>query len=852
MTIVNKKIELEYIISFFIVIISYHIMYGINTILPSNVNWLMSTYHDWGTHYLGAAFYRNEPWGFPLGNMNNYYYPVGTNVGFTDSAPLLAFLTKLFSGILPEKFQYLGICLFACQLLLAFYTIKIFKLYKVNRYITIIAVVLVSLNPVFIFRGIHPALCSHFLLLASLYYYLIDSNKSNAKSINLKQVFILFIAATLNPYITFMVAGFNVILPIKNYFYDKSISFKNLIFFPILSAFSVLFFWIVFGMIQFKTSTNLASVDSFNQYSFNLNSFYNSYGHFSEFLPDYGYVNDKQYEGFAYFGIGMMVIILIFMVCTLIRFLKDKNEFILIGKKYWPLFLVCFSLFLFSITNEVTLGTRTLIKLPLPGLIEKLGYIFRASGRFVWPLYYVIFVFSLLSFTKLKISTYLKLGILSLIMGIQIYDIQYLITFRELKSGDYHTALKDDKWIKVFKEFEEIITYPPFETSLAYNMDYQDLCFLALEAKKPITNGYVARSNIEDKDAYKTNLLGLIKSGSIGKNQLFITTEKYIEDFDFLIYKDLVTLKKLDNFIFVYSKEKAIGNYFDEDSESLNYINIIIDKYKNRGNLKPSKIKLVESNAIQFYFDEYDFNKDENALKIRGWAFIKDTDNNKGDSIFIALSNNRASYLVPLETVSRQDITGSFKKTYLDDSGINTLVFTDKLEKGNYTVGIMIKAKNGITTYTKTNEIITTDNVKISVSEQKTSVKGMSLKSKFDLRQFSPIQSKNGKGLVFFENSSTKSPQIQLEKGNYTLKFRGISYPSKPINGENAHFQVKINGKKLGEFYLEGEGSKVNPIIDFTIGSNQNASIELTYDNDILVKGEDRNAIISEIEIIKK
>jgi uncharacterized protein DUF6311 len=687
-----------YIISLILVLFFYHIIYGFSTLNPTNINWIMSAYHDWGQHYLGAAFYRNESWCFPLGNMNSFYYPVGTNVGFTDSIPLLAFITKIFSGILPEKFQYLGLWLLVCQLLLAFYTIKIFRLYRANQYLILIAVILVSLNPVFIFRGIHPALSSHFLILASIYHYLIDSSKNNAKGINSKQVLILFIAATINPYITFMVAGFNVIIPIKNYFYDKSINLKQLIFFPILSIVSVLFFWIIFGMIQFKTSTNLASVDSFNMYSFNLNSFYNSYGHFSKFLPDYGFVNDKQYEGFAYLGIGMIIIVVIAIASVIIKCLKSKKEIISKTRKFALLLLLCLSLFLFAITNEVTFGTKTLVQLPLPGLIEKLGFIFRASGRFVWPLYYVIVIFSLLVFSEFKINKYIKIGLLTLLMGIQIYDTQYLISFRDLPSGDYHTALSDDKWISVFKEFDEIITYPPFETSLQYNMDYQDLCFLALEAKKPITNGYVARSNIEDKDAYRTNLLEKIKSGNIGKNQLIITTEKYIEDFDFLIYKDLVTLKKLNNFIFIFSKEKAIEKYFDESPENSNYINFIIDKYKNRGNLKQSKIKLVEGNAIQFYFDEYDFNKKENALKVRGWAFIKETDNNKGDSIYIALSNSRISYLVPLETVSRQDITGSFKKTYLDDSGINTIIFTDKLEKGTYAVGVMIKAKNGSTT----------------------------------------------------------------------------------------------------------------------------------------------------------
>ena len=132
----SKNIAL-YFISFCLVVIIYEIVYGLHTINPNNINWIMSVYHDWGTHYLGWSYYRNESWTFPLGNINNLYFPVGTNVGFTDSAPLFALFFKIFSDILPENFQYLGILLFTCHLLIAYYSIKIFKLYTNNLFFII-------------------------------------------------------------------------------------------------------------------------------------------------------------------------------------------------------------------------------------------------------------------------------------------------------------------------------------------------------------------------------------------------------------------------------------------------------------------------------------------------------------------------------------------------------------------------------------------------------------------------------------------------------------------------------------------------------------------------------------------
>src|SRR5687768_7137938 len=96
---------------FLAVLIIYHFAYGFNTLIPTNIDWLMAVLHDWGTHYLGWHFFKNEPWQFPIGNVSNYYAPLGTNVGFTDSIPLLAIFFKLFASILPENFQYFGLWL---------------------------------------------------------------------------------------------------------------------------------------------------------------------------------------------------------------------------------------------------------------------------------------------------------------------------------------------------------------------------------------------------------------------------------------------------------------------------------------------------------------------------------------------------------------------------------------------------------------------------------------------------------------------------------------------------------------------------------------------------------------------
>jgi hypothetical protein len=86
-----KKIFKSSISSLFIVIIFIFILrFGIDVINPTSTNWILSSYSDWGQHYLGWAFFREEPINFPLGKIENYNYPSGTMVGYTDSIPIMA------------------------------------------------------------------------------------------------------------------------------------------------------------------------------------------------------------------------------------------------------------------------------------------------------------------------------------------------------------------------------------------------------------------------------------------------------------------------------------------------------------------------------------------------------------------------------------------------------------------------------------------------------------------------------------------------------------------------------------------------------------------------------------------
>ena len=87
------------------------ILYGVRVLDPTCVDWILNNASpDPAQHYLGWVFYRRSGWHLPyLGANYSAIYPYRTSILYTDSIPLLAVLGKLLGGVLPARFQYLGL-----------------------------------------------------------------------------------------------------------------------------------------------------------------------------------------------------------------------------------------------------------------------------------------------------------------------------------------------------------------------------------------------------------------------------------------------------------------------------------------------------------------------------------------------------------------------------------------------------------------------------------------------------------------------------------------------------------------------------------------------------------------------
>ena len=693
-------------IAAFIGLIFFHLFYGLQTLNPTNISWLLTVKHDWGTHYLGWHFFKNEAWHFPLGEVQNYFAPLGTNIGFTDSIPLVALFFKLFAPILPEDFQYFGWWFLLCYFLTAYFTLLLLRLFKLKPIIILLGVILVTGNPVLVYRGLHPSLCAQWLLIACLYFYFIDTRFVKPLKFLNYQLLLLALSALITPYLCFMVLGFSICTAIKYSVVEKSITKLNFAVYLFLSVALLLVLWWALGIFSFNSKEDISVAGGYGLYGMNLNSLYNSDG-YSSFLPQLKQVSSRQYEGYMYLGLGMILLIALLFATNIVSLVSKKVQpvsFWSKNKQHLPLFVLMLLFALFSITHVVTFNSKTLFTIPLPIKLIQVGDIFRASARFFWPIYYLLFLFLLVKMANAKMGEQLKMILLSLIVLIQLYDIKLFFNNHKLTYGTYNPPIENANWTELMKNFDRIVFYPPFETNYKESMDYQYFCYLAAKLNKPINIGYVSRLDNAAAAKYKDSLLNALIDGELAEENLYITTVPFVKNF----YG--ATLNILDGYCYFFSdkiKELGLLNLSDELNKTFQKTVDSVSAIMNqRISFSEASITTPLSEK-KIHYQIEGLTQKKKYIFIKGWAFKEETQNNKGDSVFITLTSPLKSYIAAVSVVLRQDVTEYFKKTYLNDAGFSTAIYKTMVQKGVYKLGLLIKDAIGNKLNEYTDQVIT-------------------------------------------------------------------------------------------------------------------------------------------------
>lgn len=363
---------------------------------PTNIAWLGEA--DAATNYLGWAFFRSSPWGWPLAANPAYGLDIAGSVMMADANPLMALPFKLLAPLLPTPFQYFGLWLLLCFLLQGFFAHGIARKIIPHAEQRLAFVVLFLFTPFFLIRigtpaVFHMTLVGQWQILAALCLYLSPDLRRRAGWWAL----LLGLAILTHPYLFALVAA----IWLADIFRALIIARQpplTILLGALLGPLLVLtlawasgVFWLQGADVAAGTGgAKTMSVEwGFAIYKANLLTAFDP-DRWSLLLPDIP-TKPEQIEGFAYLGLGMLLLLVaaLFALPRLGRRLRLPRE-------HWPLAAILIGCALFSLSDYVEMGEH-MLHLPWPAPLIGLGNMFRSTGRFVWPVAYVVMLLILWS-----------------------------------------------------------------------------------------------------------------------------------------------------------------------------------------------------------------------------------------------------------------------------------------------------------------------------------------------------------------------------------------------------------------------------------------------------------------------
>lgn len=469
---------------------------------PENINWLLSQ-RDSATHFLGWHFYRNQPLQIPLGFIHDYGMDLNGNLVFTDSIPLLAYIFRLFSFLLPDHFQYWGWWIYLCFGMQSWLIWKLLYL-KHQRIVDLfLATALLSLCPFWLYRllgqftgnpllsgAFHLTLIAQWLILAALYLYFTAFNNSHRLNWSL----LVLGSSLIHAYFLVMVLAIYVadraqrLLQGKNY---------NAIIIDTISNILLLIF--VMYTAGYFTQSSGYDNEGWGYFSANLAAPLITMG-VSNFIPSLP-MRFYQHEGFSYVGIGIMLLFII-------NFAKSYNKNMIEPTKekifLMPLLINLGALWVFAVSSKVSLFSWILIDFDVS---NNFVAVLRSSGRFIWPILYLAMITATWRFFRVISKADAKY-IMSALLILQVADISnFLFLIRQgfEENMRWETPLQSTFWDAAMTHYDAVIMLPRVK-SMPLDENYLKIlpvAFLASEHHKAINVAYYGRGNGSFHDGYE-------------------------------------------------------------------------------------------------------------------------------------------------------------------------------------------------------------------------------------------------------------------------------------------------------------------------------------------------------------
>jgi len=105
--------------------------------------------------------------------------------------------------------------------------------------------------------------------------------------------------------------------------------------------------------------------------------------------------------------------------------------------------------------------------------------------------------------------------------------------------------------------------------------------------------------------------------------------------------------------------------------------------------------------------------------------------------------------------------------------------------------------------------------------------------------------------IYLYNNGTRQSRDFSLPAGNYKLVLTAQPFPVHPIAGEYPRLKVFANNNLLGSFFVNPLTYTKGQVFNYKQATHGKLKLALEYDNDVLVKGLDRNIGVKQIAIYR-
>jgi len=542
---------------------------GGTIINPTNRDWLM--FGDAAQHYLGLEFFRHTPllqW--PIGAN----YPLGmelsSSIVFTDSIPIAAYIAKLINPVLPATFQYLGIWIWLCFVLQAFFAQQFLKFFLSNKAHVYLGACFVVLSPPLIYRLVHAgyghiSLASHWLILASFCLYLRPGRN------DLKWSLLIALCWLIHAYFAPMVSAIWLASLVKRLFMDGE-RLSLLKSTGVVALTSLIVMW-ASGYFMIGSNFNpegwdyvfrwqpLSLVDSGTEGSTG----------WSYLLGDRAQLAGES-EAFSFLGTGViflmaislaraalqdritkvlvaigalgslsllfvsitrslplsrvlsmsaLFVVVVFFSMTLLNLSRLSNS----SRTYLPLIIAVCMLAVYSMTNRVGFAQQTLFEYPLFPPLRQFTETFRAHGRLIWPLYYLALFSAVIIFAKTFSRKYISL-ILCALLCFQILDSSSAISNARQRFSDspqWVSPMKDPRWGMFAEKYKNVVVVPPLNNDPAE--EWINIAEFALRYQLSTNSGKFSRYSLSAVSYYSKSVADSVAQGRFGSTTIYVVND---------------------------------------------------------------------------------------------------------------------------------------------------------------------------------------------------------------------------------------------------------------------------------------------------------------------------------------